>query len=245
VKAVAIALACMLSAGTAQAQTAPPPPAAAVLPAVDQARLAVAERIVLRLMPPGFYKQVMGTTFDNIFDMVPEFKGLPRTEVMKLGSLDDRQFEALDKAAVDEAMTIYDPHSRERMQVMMKAMSSRMGDLMGQYEPRLRKAVAMAYAREFSLDELNQIERFFTEPTGTHYAGSMYQMFMGPDMMREMSAIMPDMMKQMPDIIADMMKALDSVPKPRKLDEMTPAERARLAKLLGVDEGDLKDPEGP
>lgn len=236
------ALAALMVPAAAQAQAAPPAAAMAAAP-VDPARLAVAQRIMMRLMPPGFYKQIMGTTFDNIFDMIPEFKDLPRAEVKKLGRLDDAQFEALDKAAIDEAMTIYDPHARERMQVMMKAMSDRMGDLMGQYEPRMRTAMATAYAREFSLDELNEYDRFFGGPAGTHYAGKMYQLFMGPDMIREMSAMMPDLMKQMPDIMADMTKAMDSVPKARKLDEMTPAERARLAKLLGVDEGDLKDPE--
>jgi hypothetical protein len=239
------ALACALSSGTALAQAAPPAATSAPQPPVDPARLAVAQRIMLRLVPPGIYRKLMGTTFDNMFDLVPEFKDLPRAEVMKLGRLDDTQYEALDKAAVEEAMTIYDPHARERMEVVMKAMSTRMGDLMSQYEPRMRTAMATAYAREFSLDELNEFDRFFAGPAGTHYAGKMYELFMGPDMMKEMSEMMPDLMKQMPDIMQDVMKAMESVPKARKLDEMTPAERARLAKLLGVEEGDLKDPEGP
>jgi hypothetical protein len=239
-----VALAALLLPAAAQAQAVPPAAAVAAAP-VDPAKLAIAQRIMLKLLPPGIYKQLMGHMFDNIFDMVPEFRDLPRAEVKKLARLDDAQYEALDKAAIDEAMTIYDPHARERMQVMMKAMSARMGELMSQYEPRMRTAIATAYAREFSLDELGEFDRFFSGAAGTHYAGKMYELFMGPDMMKEMSAMMPDVMKQMPDIMADMTKAMDSVPKARKLDEMSPAERARLAKLLGVEEGDLKDPEEP
>lgn len=235
------ALAALMLPAMAQAQTTPPPAAAPMAP-VDPARLAVAQRIMLKVMPAGFYKQMMSSVFDNVFNMVPELKDLPRKEVMKLGRLDDAQYEALDKAAVDEAMAIYDPHAEQRMQTMMNVISTRLGDMMGQYEPRIRAAMANAYAREFSLDELNEYDRFFSGPAGTHYAGKMYMLFMGPDVMREMSSLMPDMMKQMPDIMGDMMKAMESVPKPRKLDEMTPAERARLAKLLGVEEGDLKDP---
>jgi len=238
------ALAALMAPAMAHAQAAAPA-ATVQLPPADPARVAVAQRIMLRLVPPGIYKQVMGSMFDNIFDLVPEFKDLPRAEVMKLGRLDDTQYDALDKAAVEEAMTIYDPHARERMQVMMKAMTARLGDLLGQYEPRLRTAMATAFAREFTLDELNEYDRFFAGPAGSHYAGKMYELFMGPDVMKEMSAMMPDMMKQMPDMMQDVMKAVETVPKARKLDEMTPAERARLAKLLGVDEGDLKDPEGP
>jgi hypothetical protein len=63
-----------------------------------------------------------------------------------------------------------------------------------------------------------------------------------PAMAAEMQSMMPKMMKSMPQFIAAAQKATTSLPAPRKLKDLTPAERTRLAKALGVDESKLTDP---
>ena len=56
--------------------------------------------------------------------------------------------------------------------------------------------------------------------------------------------MMPKMMAQLPRFVEAAQKATAALPPPRKLKELTPAQKAELAKALGVAPDKLKDPEG-
>ncbi|MDF7775336.1 DUF2059 domain-containing protein [Sphingomonas sp. AOB5] len=228
----------------ASAQTPPTPaPAPASAAAVDPARLAMARRVAAKLLPEGTYREMMGSTFSDMMEATMGSTGeFPLAELMTLGGLDPDKLAELGDARLGEIMEIYDPNWEARTKAMVDAMAPLMADVMDKIEPAVREAMAQSYAREFSLPELTEMDRFFSTPVGAHYAAKSIALFMSPEMMKVMADLTPELMKQMPAIMEAVMAAGKDLPEPRKLAEMTPAERKRLAELLGVDEKDLTDP---
>lgn len=241
IKPSLITIATLFVATPAVAQTAPAPvPVAA---SADPATLAEARLVVAHLFPQGTYKKILGPMMDSVMSNVGDnLKALPLRELAELGGLDPKQAEALDKVKIDEVMAIYDPHWRERMQLESRAMFDAMGDFFTTQEPEIREAMARAYANHFTLAELTDIDHFFATASGGKFASQYMTVATDPAMLAEMQSMMPKMMQNMPKFIAAAQKATASVPAPRKLKDLTPAERARLAKALGVDESKLNDP---
>ncbi len=239
-----IALAALMTApGAALAQTAPAPVAVAAPAPADPAVTAAAQQVAAKLLPAGIYKRMFSQIFDQMGNMMPDMVGkLPLRQIAQLGGISDTQAKAIGDAKLGEIADIYDPHWHERTKVMMEAMSTMIGDLMGEFEPNVRATLARGYSREFTLAELNEILAFLATPTGSHYADRQFSMFMDPQMMKDMGAMMPEMLKRLPAMIEQIKKASASLPPPRKIKDLTPAERARLAELLGVPAAKLSDP---
>jgi hypothetical protein len=246
IKTLLVTTAALFVATPAMAQTAPTPVAgnAVAAPAqVDPATLAEARLVVMHLLPAGTYKKIMGPMMDSVMgNMGDTMKALPLREMAELGGLDPKQAKALDKVKIDEVMAIYDPHWRDRMQLEMHTMFDAMGDFFTTQEPDIREAMAHAYANHFSLAELTDLDRFFSAGSGNKFAAQYMTIAADPAMVAAVQSMMPKMIKQMPQFIAAAQKAIASLPAPRKLKDLTPAERSRLAKALGVDESKLTDP---
>lgn len=241
-KASLITAATLFVASPAMAQSAPAPVAPAAAPA-DRATLAEARLVVGHLVPPGIYKKVMGPMMSTIMgSMRDNMKALPLRQIAEMGGLDPKDAAALDKVHIDEVMAIYDPHWQERSKLEMQAMFAAMGDFFTTFEPELREAMARAYANHFTLAELTAVDRFFGTPTGDKFASQFMTISTDPAMTDEMRSMMPKMMQQMPQFIDAAKKATASLPPPRKLQDLTPAEKDNLAKALGVDGSKLRDP---
>jgi len=240
IKASLITIAALVATSPAMAQTAPATP---VVAPTDPATLAEARLVVAHLLPAGTYKKMfgpmMGSVMGNIGDSM---KALPLRQLAEMGGLDPKQAAALDKVRIDEVMAIYDPHWRERMQLSSRAMFEAMADFFTTLEPEIREAMAHAYASHFTLAELTDIDHFFATPSGDKFSSQYMTIATDPAMTAEMQSMMPKMMQQMPQFVAAAQKATASLPAPRKLKDLTPAERTRLAKALGVDESKLTDP---
>jgi hypothetical protein len=236
---VSLAIA-LCATSPALAQTAPATTASAT---TDPAALAEARLVILKLVPPGTYKKIMSTAMAPMMDnMTDSLKAMPLKQLAEMGGLDADQAAALDKVNIEQVMAIYDPHWQERTNLTMHAMFDAMGDFFTTLEPELREGMAKAYANHFTLDDLRDLNRYFATPTGNKFATQYMSIMTDPAMMDEMKAMMPKMMAQMPQFIAAAQKATASLPPPRKMENLTPAERAKLAKALGVDEAKLHDP---
>lgn len=241
-KALFVTTAALFIAAPALAQTAPAPVTAAAA-SVDPATLAEARAVVGHLMPQGTYKKIMGPMMDSVMgNMADNMKALPLREIAEMGGLDSKKAAALDKVKIDEVMAIYDPHWKERMQLSMRAMFDAMGDFFATQEPDIREAMAHAYANHFTLAELTDLDHFFSAGAGNKFASQYMTIMADPAMAAEVQSMMPKMMKSMPQFIAAAQKAAAGLPAPRKLQDLTPDERSRLAKALGVDESKLTDP---
>lgn len=230
---------------TAQLHTAPPVPATAAMTPTDPARLAEARLVIVKLLPPGVYRTVMGSALTPLLgNMADSLKALPLKQLAVMGGLDAKQAAALDKVNLDQVLAIYDPHWRERSQLTMRAMFDAMGSFFTTMEPELREAYAQAYAHQFSLQELRDLDAFLTTPSGATYAAHYMTLASDPAVVAEMQSIMPKMIAQMPAFLAAGQKAAAALPPPRTIESLTPAEKSQLAKALGVREDQLKNPKG-
>lgn len=227
-------------AGTpALAQTESAPAAASANPIA----LAEARKVVVRLVPPGTYKRLMGSTMSNMMSsMTDSMKALPMRELAELGGMSAEDAQKIAKVDLEQVTAIYDPHWRERQQRTMTAMFAAMGDFFTTIEPDLRDAMAHAYVNRFSADELQDLDRYLSTPTGTKFAGMQMTIMTDPAMTTMMKGMMPRMMQQMPHFLEAAKAATKDLPQPRRVEDLTPAERARIAKMLGVGEDKLSNP---
>ena len=232
-----------LAGATPVAAQVPVPPGSATL---DPARLAEARLVIARLLPPGVYRTLMTSTMGPLIDnMGDSMKALPLRQLAEVGGLDATQAAALDRVDLERVIAIYDPHWRERSQVTMRAMFTAMGDFFTTLEPELREAYAQAFANRFSLAELQDLNRFYQTPTGAKFATQFLTISTDPAIAGEMRVVMPKVVAQMPTFLAAAQRAAASLPPARKLKDLSPAEREKLAKALGVSPSQLRDPPSP
>lgn len=212
-------------AGTFAAQAAP----------VDPARLTAARPVVASLFPDGTYKRMMGESMSKLMDsMVGGAMELPLADIARIADLPPEQVAAMDKAKLGEVAQIVDPYFRERMSRGMNAMFAEMGDLFSSLEPKMREGLARAYARKFDVAQLDELNRFFSTPTGARYAHESMLIYMDPEVMTELQGAMPEIMKQMPRMVKAMEKATKDLPPPRKAQDLTEADKKKIADLLGL-----------
>ena len=225
-----IALA-LLAAPTAHAQGTP-----------DAARVAAARPVVDKIFPVGTYRRMMNGTLSKMMDsMMDGVMKMPIVQFARIGGVPEEKLAGLDEASMDQISAIIDPNFRQRTKLGMDAMLGSMVDMMDGFEPKVRDALTRAYARKFDGKQLGELAAFFKTPTGDLYARESMMMFMDPEIMGEMQALMPEMMKKMPEMAAKAEAATKSLPPPRKIAELSQEERGKLAKLLGVKASDLKD----
>lgn len=213
--------------------------------AIDPARLAAARRVAARLLPPGIYKQLMSSSMDAIMGSVGgAMKAMPLGQIAQIGGMKVADAQKLDKIDLAQIMEIYDPHWEERQQLTMHAMFGAMGEFFTTMEPELREGMARAYANRFSLAELTELDRYFGTPTGAKYAATATTIMTDPAVTNTMKDLMPKMMQQMPRFMEAATKASAALPPPRRLEDLSPADKARLAKAMGTEERKLHDPKG-
>lgn len=235
--AAVLAVAAVPASALAAAGGAAPQGSAATATVPD-----VAQAVVLKLFPVGTYRLMMGESFSKMMDgMVDGMMAMPASDLARIGGLSDDQAAQMSPATVQEAMAIIDPHFRDRMTLGTKQMMSAMTDLMDSFEPKVREALAKSYARRFTPQQLAEMDRFFSTPTGSAYAAQSMTVFMGPEMMGTMRDLMPEMMKRMPDMAKKAQAAVKDLPPPRRIRDLSKDEREKLARLLGTNPKDLKD----
>jgi len=216
-------------------------PAADAAP-IAKAQIDAARPVVEKLFPVGTYRRMMGENMSRMMDsMMGNLMQMPLADLARIGGVSGEKLAEMSPASLAEVSAIVDPHYRDRAKRGMDAIMGGMTDLMDGFEPRVREALTRAYARKFSAGELAELRDFFATPVGGKYAGQSMSIFMDPEIMGEMQALMPEMMQQMPRLAEEAKKATEALPPPRKIADLSKAERKRLAAILGVKEDDLRD----
>ena len=208
----------------------------------DAARVAAARPVVDKIFPVGTYRRMMDGTLSKMMNsMMDGVMKMPIAQFARIGGVPQDKLAGLDETSMEQISAIIDPNFRERTKLGMDAMMASMVDMMDGFEPKVRDALTRAYARKFDDKQLDELAAFFKTPTGDLYARGSMMMFMDPEIMGEMQALMPEMMKKMPEMAAKAEAATKSLPPPRKIADLSQKERGRLATLLGVKASDLKD----
>jgi len=234
------ALAFSLSAASAAyAQAAPEPAAAPQAEAapIDPARLEAARKAVTYIFPAGTYARMMDRTVNSIMQPMMDSVGkLPLRDLAAMGGVSEEKLAAMPEGTLEEAMSILDPAFKERTSAAMPIMFKAMGGLFSEFEPAMQEGLSRAYARQFDVRQLAELNAFFATPTGSTYASNSMLVFTDPEIMSSMQALVPVMMKRMPDIMKTVEEELKKFPKRKSYDELTPEERKRFAKLMGIKE---------
>jgi hypothetical protein len=214
--------------------------AAQPLTSEQQTRLPAAEQVVARIFPPGTYKKMMDQSMKPMMDAVMGQVGaMPVADLVRMAGIPEVEVANLGEGTLAEMMAIIDPAYDERQKLVLDASMSWASQLMNRMEPSFRAGLARAYAVRFSEAELTELRAFFVTPTGAHYAEQSMLIMVDPQVMAAFGEMMPAMMEAMPQLMEDMRQKTESLPKPRKIEELTEAERARLAELLGVPAAEL------
>lgn len=210
-------IAAALAAAPASAQVAPPAAAspAPALP-VEPQRLAAATAVVEYLWPNGTYERVMRGSMDQMANQM-----MASMFDMRLGDIApglDENGEKLSDAesamTLRQAMAGVDPHFEERMKITNRVMMEEMIPIVGRIEPSIRAGLSRAYARKFSVEQLGDMRRFFATPAGGAFAGESMLLWMDPEIMTALGAVMPEMMKEMPRIAEKLAAATAHLPMP-------------------------------
>jgi hypothetical protein len=230
VKLIALAAALVVAAPLqAQTSTAPVAPAATVASPVAIA-------IAAKLMPNGTYRQMLGGTMKQMIgNMTDGFGNMPIGPLLKSAGLDPAAATKMSKATLGEVMAIMDPNYAERSRRMTAAMFDAMIPVMESMEPDIRAGLAVALQSRFSQAQLAELSAFFATSTGSAYASQQMQLYTDPAVMSRMQAMMPKLMAAMPNIMAQAVKATADLPPAKTAKDLTPADKARLAELLGID----------
>jgi hypothetical protein len=169
--AATVALALALTPAAVRAQAAPP-----VAAAPEPARLAAAQALIGKIMPvdrrDAMVDQMIRPMIENMrgaMSSSPQFESL-RSEDPKFGP-------AFDDFVKNEL-----EHSLATTKAAM---------------PALFDAMARAYARRFTLDQIRAISDFFDTPAGRAFAEQTPTLMSDPDVLAAQRAMMTDAMKGM------------------------------------------------
>ncbi|CAM3135485.1 hypothetical protein SPAN111604_05610 [Sphingomonas antarctica] len=209
---------------------------APVMAPVETVASPVAVGIAAKLLPNGTYRQMLGGTLKQMIGSMTDGVGnMPIGPILKAAGLDPAIATKINKATLGEIMTIMDPNYAERMRRMTGAMFDAMIPVMETMEPDIRAGLAVSLQNRFSQAQLAELSGFFSTPTGSLYASQQMTLYTDPAVMSRMQAMMPKLMAAMPDIMAQAVKATADLPPAKTAKDLTPADRTRLAELLGVD----------
>lgn len=208
----------------------------AEVPIVDPVKVAEAERAALAIVPEGTmarFADAMTEIMDEQFmnSMFAGFEGMSVADMIAPFGIDydEEKLAVLQKVPMREFMLAMDPYFEKRMGLLMSAMFEEMKPLYIQMEPGVRRGLALRMAKDYSLEELQQLNAFFDTPAGRRFAADSLLIFVRPEVMGEVQKLMPEMMKKMPQIMASMKDKLAEYPDPKDDPKAT---KKRLDALL-------------
>ena len=209
------------------------------LTAEQESRLPLAQKVVEKMLPEGAMAQVMGSMFDGMlgpFAKLAEAAGPDLEDQIGYAS---GELELSDEQAVEIA-AIIDPQWKERQKREMDMMQAAMGKIMSAMEPGMRKGMTEAYAVNFSVRELTDLDAFFATETGAAFAQKSYAMANDPRIVSATMAEFPSMMEEFAGMEADMKAAAADLPQKKTFETLTPEQKARILELTGLTEEDLQ-----
>lgn len=211
------------------------------LTAEQRARLPQAEAVIARMMPPGAMQEMMGGMFDKMLGPLAAL-GIEADsdDIAEELSVEPEELELDDEEAA-HIVAILDPSRKERHEMEMAAFERTMSTMMTALEPGMRKGMAEAYAATFTATELTDLDRFFTTPSGAAFARKSYSLASDPRIMSAAFEGMPQIMEQMKAMEAEVKAAVAKLPARRSYDDLTPAQRAEIAQLTGLDQTVIRE----
>ena len=229
-----LTMVCLALMAAAPALATALPPAATAAGPVDPTTLAAARLIAVKVWPAGSMTRMMDAMSGQFAaSMSQSMLNLPLRDIVASSGMSAEDQKRIGPGTQRQVMAILDPDFQKRIDIMNSVMFPELGKAMSEIEPEMREALARAYAKRFSAAQLGEINGFFNTPTGAAYAAASLQIATDPDYLAGMQTVMPKIVKIMPAIMAKVKLQTDALPKPRTYKDLTPAERERIARLVG------------
>ena len=205
------------------------------LTADQEARVPMAQQVVLKLFPEGTYSKMMEETMAPMMDgLLGSIAGSPAVTLLELTGLPPSQLNAVDEANQAEAVALLDPNASARNAEIGDTMMTLITDTVEQIEPSYRSGLARAYAVRFTEAELTDLDTYFATPVGQKYAAESFLIFADPQVMSSMNEMMPAVMEAMPAMMGDIGGIAEKYPKGRTFSALSSEEQTQLASLLGT-----------
>lgn len=205
---------CLLASVPASAQTAP------AVQQADPAALAAAAPVIDKIWPLGTYRRMMDGTMSKMMDQImASMFDMRAADMAGMAGADRKAVEKVGDASVGELASKADPYFKERVRLTMNAMTTEMIPLFDKIEPQVRESLKKIYARRFTVEQLGEMNAFFSTPTGKAYAEQAMLVYMDPEMVQAMQSFAPEIMKAMPGIMKKAEEATKHLPPPPKSDE--------------------------
>lgn len=207
---------------------------AEALTAEQEARLPAARQVIGAMMPDGFYGKMMSGVMEKTMRPMMSMFTTPEFIISSRLDVDPKTIDDLSEDEQREIAAMLDPAWDRRVDAIVGILSGKMGGMFEALEPPMREGLTRAYAVRFDDAQLADIAAFFATPTGAAYAQESMALFADPQVMSSTMQAMPAMMAGFGDMEGAMTEAMAALPAERGYSDLAAAERARLAKLLGV-----------
>lgn len=207
----------------------------------SSADLSLGRDIAAKMLPNGSYQKLMGGMMSKMMTgMTEQMTNVPLRPFLKAAGLPESEAAKLNSVTIKQILDIVDPAYQQRMNILMPTMMQQMGEVMSQFEPQMRDGLAQAYASHFNSVQLADIDHFLNTPSGSAFAAQNMTLAADPAVMEKMQSFVPTLMQAIPGIMQKAMAATANLPKAKTPATLSDDDRAKLAKLLGVEPATLK-----
>ena len=207
----------------------------------QKVRLPAATAVVATMLPEGFYGEMMAGVMEKTMRPMMAMFANPDFIVADRLALDEEAIADLSDAEKQELAGMLDPAWDRRAEAIVEVITANMEGAFAAVEPPVRDGLAKAYAVRFDQAQLADIATFFATPTGGDFARESMALFADPQVLGAAMRAMPQMLGAFSDMETTMAEAMESLPAERDYADLSSAERARMAGLLGVEIDALSD----
>ncbi len=207
----------------------------------QESRLPQATRIVSLMIPEGSLAELMGSMFDELIGPMMQIEGGASSTTVAEGiGVEPYELQLTDEQAA-EAASIFDTAWAERRDREAEVFPKIMANMMGVMEPGMRKAMSELYAINFTQQELDDIEAFFTTESGASFARKSFTMSSDPRIVAATMESMPAILQSFTEMEAQMTQATADLPPVRAFADLSAAEQAQVAEITGYTTKEIKE----
>lgn len=211
------------------------------LPAVEEPRLLAARVTANSVMQRASLEKM----FDNVYGRMLKYfsddlgKMKPDMIAAAFGMVPEKAA-TVSEADLRRIAAIINPDMAQREARMHAAIRPVVDEVMTVLVPALHEGLSRAYARRFTVAELNEISLFFATPTGAAYASEVLPLQADPELIIAAVRSAPDLVDRLTILRPQIEAAFENAPPVRDPDDLSDSELRQIAKILKVDFRALK-----
>ena len=212
------------------------------LPAIEPARLTLAEQTTRALVAPGSLERMIDNLYGKMFSrFMKEFDGTSDLMISIKTGVESDEIAKLDEKSKAAIADMFDPHRKDREDQITKIIKPLISEALADVERPMQGGLAKAYARKFSAGQLTDLNGFLATPTGKAYAQEWMALQADPEVMLAVVKAMPPLVNKFIDRAPTIEADMKDLPQDRALADLSEAELKKLAKLMKVKVKVLKD----